>query len=119
LRRQLGGFTLTTTILYLSLSLHTRNRVYQSTLLSQQSLVLNNIVEPIPAPPPPASREVRAGVWETVKDGWNAELERNLKRAYTTDWDAVRDQMEEGASRLWRTAFQKTREVAPAPPKSA
>jgi len=82
-------------------------------------VVLNNVVEPLPPPPPPTSREVRAGVLESARDRWNAELERGLKQVYTTDWDAVRNQMEEGVSRVWRRAFEKTREVAPDPPKSA
>ena len=110
---------MTTTVLYLSLSLHTRNRIYQSTLIHQQALILNNVVEPQPPPPAPPSREVRAGLWESAKDGWNGELERNIKKLYATDWHAVRDQMEEGVSRVWRRAFKKTREVVPDPPKSA
>lgn len=115
---QLGGFTLTTTIIYLSLSLHTRNREHQAALLHQQSLILNNIVEPQPLQPPPASREVRAGVWETAKDRWNAELESNVKKLYRVDWNGVWDRTEEGVSSLWRRAFEKAREVTPDPPKA-
>ncbi|KAK3075269.1 hypothetical protein LTR53_001547 [Teratosphaeriaceae sp. CCFEE 6253] len=106
----LGGLTLTTALLHLSLSLHARNRVAQSALLHQQSLILHNIVEPAPPLPPAAPREVRAGVFETMKDRWNSELERNVRELQTTDWNGVRDQLEEGASKLWRRAFAKTRE---------
>jgi len=107
----LGGFTLTATILYLSASLHTRNRNYQSALLRQQSHVLGNIVEPQPALPPPTAREIDAGLWETAKDKWNAELEGNLRRVQETDWRSVGERIEEGVSNVWRKAFQKSREV--------
>jgi len=108
----LGGFTLTTTIIYLSLHLHTTNRVQQAALLHQQSLILNSIVEPQQPLPPPTAREVRAGVLETVKDGWNRELERNVRKVESVDWNGVRDQMEDTVSRLWRRAFAGAREAA-------
>lgn len=108
---QLGGFTLTATILYLSASLHTRNRSYQSTLLRQQSHVLGNIVEPQPALPPPTAREVDAGILATAKDKWNAELEGNLRRLQEMDWRAVGERMEQGVSRVWSRAFEKGKEV--------
>ncbi|TKA64569.1 hypothetical protein B0A55_10453 [Friedmanniomyces simplex] len=107
----LGGFTLTTALIHLSLSIHARNRVAQSASLHQQSLVLNQLVDGPSLPlPPSAPRAVQAGVWETAKDRWNAELEGNVKKLQSTDWNGVRDQMEEGVSRLWRRAFQKGRE---------
>ncbi|KAK5724682.1 hypothetical protein LTR15_004729 [Elasticomyces elasticus] len=107
----LGGFTLTTALIHISLSIHARNRVTQSARLHQQSLLLNQIVDGPPQPLPPSSpREVQAGLFETVKDRWNAELEGNVKKLQSTDWDGVRNQMEEGVSRVWRRAFQKSRE---------
>ncbi|KAK5171253.1 uncharacterized protein LTR77_004397 [Saxophila tyrrhenica] len=113
----LGGFTLTTTLLYLSLDLHTRNRVYQSALLHQQSLILTNVVEPLPPSPPPTNREIQAGVLERAKDRWNAELESNVRKLQHVDWSDVRTRMEEGVSSVYRRAFEKGREVAPDPPK--
>ncbi|KAF2479914.1 hypothetical protein BDY17DRAFT_302912 [Neohortaea acidophila] len=113
----LGGFTLTTTLLYLSLSLHARNRVHQAALLHQQSLILTNLVDPQPALPPPASREVRVGIWETAKDKWNARLESEVRRLQHMDWNEVRERMEEGVSSVYRRAFEKGREVIPDPPK--
>ncbi|KAK4901745.1 hypothetical protein LTR27_001517 [Elasticomyces elasticus] len=107
----LGGFTLTTALIHISLSIHARNRVAQSARLHQQSLLLNQIVDgPLQPPPPSAPREVQAGLLETVKDRWNSELEGNVKKLQSTDWDGVRNQMEEGVSRVWRRAFQKSRE---------
>ena len=114
---QLGGFTLTTTMIYLSMSLHTRNRVHQAALLQQQSLVLTNVVEPLAQLPPATSREINAGLWETAKDRWNAELESGVHRLQQADWSAIREQMEEGVSSVYRRAFEKTREVVPDPPK--
>ncbi len=65
---QLGGFTLTTTILYLSLNLHARNRLHQSALLHQQAQLLTSIVEPAPLAPQPIDRRVQQGLLETAKD---------------------------------------------------
>ncbi|KAK5675953.1 hypothetical protein LTS10_011242 [Elasticomyces elasticus] len=107
----LGGFTLTTALIHISLSMHARNRVAQSARLHQQSLLLNQIVDgPLQPLPYSAPREVQAGLLETVKDRWNSELEGNVKKIQSTDWDGVRNQMEEGVSRVWRRAFQKSRE---------
>ncbi|KAF2770065.1 hypothetical protein EJ03DRAFT_361430 [Teratosphaeria nubilosa] len=108
----LGGFTLTTTLLYLSLQLHTRNRVTQASLLRRQSLVLSNIVDPLPPTPPPPSREIGAGLVETAKDKWNAQLEYEVRRLQTTDWSAVWGRVEEGVSGVWTRAFRKGREGA-------
>ena len=108
---------MTTTLLYLSIAIHTRNRVYQSALLHQQSLVLTNIVDPLPPIPPPTNRVVQAGTMEHLKDRWNAELEGNVRKLQQVDWAAVGNQMAEGVSSVYRRAFQKAREVAPEPPK--
>ncbi|GAB1743791.1 hypothetical protein NU219Hw_g710t1 [Hortaea werneckii] len=108
----LGGFTLTSAIVYFSLELHTRNRVHQASLLRQQALILQNTVDPQPALPPPVSREVRGGLWDTAKDRWNAELENNVRKLQTTDWNAVRYRLEENVSSVWRRAFEKGEEVA-------
>lgn len=97
--------------------MHTRSRVHQAALLHQQSIILNNIVEPLPALPPPVSREVRAGLLETAKDRWNAELEREVRVLQQMDWNGIRERMEEGVSSVYRRAFAKGREVVPDPPK--
>lgn len=107
---QLGGFTLTTTLLYLSISLHTRTRVHQAALLHQQSLLLTNIVEPLPPLPPPTARVVRVGVWETAKDRWNAQLESEVRRLQALDWRGVRERLEEGVSSVWRRGLKEGRE---------
>ncbi|WPH00930.1 Hypothetical protein R9X50_00376400 [Acrodontium crateriforme] len=113
----LGGFTLTTSLLYLSVQLHTRNRLYQSALLTQQSLVLENVVDPLPTPHAPVNRQIRLGAWETAKDRWNQELESNVKKLQNTDWSAVGERVEESISSVWRRAFQGTRDVIPDAPK--
>jgi MICOS complex subunit MIC12 len=51
-------------------------------------------------------------LWETVKDRWNAELERNVRKLQTTDWDKVREDLEERVSSVWRRAFKEGREKA-------
>lgn len=108
---QLGGFTLTSTILYLSVSLHQRNRIYQSSLLRQQSFLIDNTIAPKDLPPPPPSREVQAGLLETAKDKWNAELERNVRKLQTYDWAALWENVENSAGRLFQRAGEKGAEA--------
>ncbi|ORY08917.1 hypothetical protein BCR34DRAFT_626007 [Clohesyomyces aquaticus] len=102
----LGGFTLTSAILYLSISLHTRNRVTQAALLRQQSNVLTNIVDPQPPAPEPVAREVPVGLAEMAKDRWNRELEGAVRRIYNTDWRRVREETEDKVGGI----IQKLRE---------
>ena len=107
---------MTASILYLSITLHRQNRQAQSTLLRQQSFVIGNIIEPQPLAGPPPNRIVEAGLWETAKDKWNAELERGVRKLYSVDWNDVRESAEESVSALYRRAFEKAKENIPAPP---
>ncbi|KAF2692175.1 hypothetical protein K458DRAFT_285205 [Lentithecium fluviatile CBS 122367] len=94
----LGGFTLTSAVLYLTISLHTQNRLTQAALLRQQRSVLTNVIEP-PAPvPEPIAREVPVGLFEMAKDRWNRELEGAVRKVYETDWRRVRENAEDRAS---------------------
>ncbi|KAF2809801.1 uncharacterized protein BDZ99DRAFT_388729 [Mytilinidion resinicola] len=91
----LAGTTLTSLTLYLTLSLHTRNRLVQASLLRQQTAVLSNILDPQPPVPEPTTRIARAGLLETAKDRWNGELEREVRLVYNTDWRRVREGVED------------------------
>jgi altered-inheritance-of-mitochondria protein 5 len=108
---QLGGITLTSSILYLTVALHQRNRLQQSLMLKQQSLILNNIIEPHVPPPPPTAREARVSVVESAKDRWNGEIEGLVKKAQTTDWNMVRDDLEGKMATLWGKALAGFREA--------
>jgi altered-inheritance-of-mitochondria protein 5 len=108
---QLGGLTLTTTVLYLTTTLHSRNRAQQAALLRQQQLVLDNIHSPAPKDTQSPSREVQMGLLETAKDKWNKELEENVRRLQKQDWAGIRDRMEEGVANTWRRAFEKGTEA--------
>lgn len=90
--------TLTSSVLYLTIALHTKNRVTQAALLRQQRLVLTNVVEPIPPPPEPVAREAPVGLVEMAKDRWNRELETAVRRVYDTDWRRVRENAEDKVS---------------------
>ena len=103
---QLGGVTLTSGILYLSIGLHTQNRLTQSALLRQQRTVLTGFYEPKQIEPEPTSREVPVGVAEMAKDRWNRELESLVRTAYNTDWRRVRENAEDKVSEI----LQKLRE---------
>jgi altered-inheritance-of-mitochondria protein 5 len=87
--------TLTSTVLYLTIALHTKSRITQAALLRQQRLVLTNIIEPAPPAPEPVPRVVPVGLVEMAKDRWNRELETAVRRVYDTDWRRVREQAED------------------------
>ncbi|KAF2741989.1 hypothetical protein M011DRAFT_413450 [Sporormia fimetaria CBS 119925] len=91
----IGGITLTSSILYLTLSLHQQNRAAQATLLRQQRMLLNTIVEPPQRVPDPHPREVAVGLSEMAKDKWNRSLEGVVKRLYETDWRRERERVED------------------------
>ncbi|KAI9664729.1 MAG: hypothetical protein M1821_006177 [Bathelium mastoideum] len=114
----IGGITLTTSILYLTISVHQRNRATQSAFLRHQAATLNNFIEPALPSPPPTSRETRVNWTETWKDRWNAELENAVRKLYAIDWDKVREGVEDRTAALWAAAFRKAREEAPDPPKT-
>ena len=103
---QLGGVTLTSAVLYLTIAMHTQNRVTQAALLRQQRQVLTNFYEPKKPEPEPAYREVPVGLAEMAKDRWNRELEGVVKKIYNTDWRRVRESAEDRASVI----MQKIRE---------
>ncbi|KAF1960249.1 hypothetical protein CC80DRAFT_289514 [Byssothecium circinans] len=102
----LGGFTLTSAVLYLTISLHTQNRVTQAALLRQQRALLTNVVEPQPPQPEPVAREVPVGLVEMAKDRWNRELEGAVRRVYETDWRRVRERAEDRVGAV----FEKPKE---------
>ncbi|KAI9754726.1 MAG: hypothetical protein M4579_004573 [Chaenotheca gracillima] len=106
----IGGITLTTTILYLSISAHRHNRTVQAHALRQQSTLLNSIFEP-PAPITPEQRRPRKiSFAETLKDRWNEEIEGLVRSIQRTDWGAVRGDAENAAGRIWTSARDKLRE---------
>ncbi|KAF2864214.1 hypothetical protein K470DRAFT_240407 [Piedraia hortae CBS 480.64] len=105
----LGGFTLTAAVVYSTLTLHTHNRAYQAALIRQQTMLMQNIVDPQPPVPLSETRIVRAGLWETVKDGWNEEVERGVRRVQNVRWDEVYERLGAAAGRAWRRLFEKAR----------
>lgn len=90
--------TLTSAVLYLTVSLHTKNRLTQAALLRQQRNLLNNVIEPQPPAPEPVAREVPAGLVEMAKDRWNRELESAVRWAHEKDWRKVRESAEDRVS---------------------
>ncbi|KAF9738745.1 hypothetical protein PMIN06_008951 [Paraphaeosphaeria minitans] len=102
----LGGFTLTASVLYLTISLHTRNRITQAALLRQQQTVLKSVIEPAPPAPEPVARVEPAGLAGMAKDKWNRALETSLQGVYKTDWRRVREDAEDRVT----AAVQRIRE---------
>ncbi|KAH9876127.1 hypothetical protein J1614_004006 [Plenodomus biglobosus] len=105
----LGGVTLTSAVLYLTISLHTQNRTTQAALLRQQRQVLAEFYEPKKPEPEPAYREVPMGLAEMAKDRWNRELEGLVKKVYETDWRRVRERGEDGILAMLERARGSTK----------
>lgn len=93
---------MTCSILYLSLYLHKANRNVQHTLLSQQTNLLNSVVEPLPPLPESPAYEVRnAGFVEQLKDRWNREVVNVVRNFEDTDWSRGREFAEEKIANVW------------------
>jgi MICOS complex subunit MIC12 len=89
-------------VLYLSLYLHRANRKYQHTLLAQQSVLLNSVVEPLPPLPETPAYDVRkVSLIETLKDRWDGEVEGLVRRVEETDWNQVRARWEGRIGTVW------------------
>ncbi|KAL8927775.1 MAG: hypothetical protein Q9208_002191, partial [Pyrenodesmia sp. 3 TL-2023] len=100
----LSGFTLTASTLYLTILIHTHHRVHQASLLHQQSLLLNSIVDPasLPVEDTAPRYRIERGNWtERWKDGWNKEIEGGVRWAQGVQWAKVREALE-GRLRSWR-----------------
>jgi altered-inheritance-of-mitochondria protein 5 len=82
-------------VLYLTVSLHQKNRATQAALLRQQRALLVNVIEPLPPAPEPRPKEIAVGLVEMAKDRWNRELETVVRRVYETDWRRVRERAED------------------------
>jgi altered-inheritance-of-mitochondria protein 5 len=106
---QLGGVTLTSAVLYLTVAMHTQNRTQQAALLRQQRQVLADFYEPKQPEPEPVNRVVPVGLVEMAKDGWNREIESVIKRAYNTDWRRVREDTEDRASAMLERIRQQSK----------
>ncbi|KAF2153035.1 hypothetical protein K461DRAFT_293332 [Myriangium duriaei CBS 260.36] len=106
----LGGITLTTTLIYLSLAVHERTRLRQAELLRQQALILNNAVSPAGLPASTTARTAIPGLQERLRDRWNAELEGNLRKVYAVNWRGVREELEDRVAGVWGRAMAGTRE---------
>src|SRR4051812_20354984 len=111
--------TLTTSILYLSLLAHQRNRNAQALCLRSQTSLLNNMIDernlaregkPITQPTPPPTREMRVGAVEMAKDKWNEEVEEAVRWVQSVQWDVVRDRIESDVAQAWGKLMEKGRE---------
>ncbi|KAH7376251.1 hypothetical protein B0T11DRAFT_271916 [Plectosphaerella cucumerina] len=104
-----GGVTLTLGLAYLAVQSHQRNREYQAQLLRSQNRVLNSLLEPVVALPPPSRAEREAALHDNLidnaKDRWNAEVSNAVHWVQHTNWTDVREGFEQSTSRAWRSVF--------------
>lgn len=118
--RQLGGLTLTTSILYLTVHLHLASRHHQHTILREQIDLLNTLSLPATARNGligngTAAADVMArrgylprqkpGIVELGKEKWNQEVKLLVRKAQEVSWEDVWDKVEKG----WETARALTR----------
>ncbi|KAH0186856.1 hypothetical protein KCU86_g12036, partial [Aureobasidium melanogenum] len=94
----IGGIALTSSLFYISLNLHERNRLYQSSLLRQQSNLLRNITDPQPKEPSQTARHLVPGLADRLKYRWNTELEAAVRKIQHFDWDQWRREAEDKVS---------------------
>lgn len=103
---------MTLSVAYLTVLAHQRNREQQGAALRAQALALQSLIDPLPAPLPPTRSEVaaaqRATSIEVAKDRWNHEVENAVRWAQNTDWDEIREGLEQSASKLWAKTFGET-----------
>lgn len=108
-----AGLTLTTTTLYLSLTLHQRSREHQAALLRQQTFLLHSIVDPtlfrsdIDNELRPRYVITRGSWSERWKDRWNGDVEGVVRWAQALKWRTLR----EGAEGRWREWSEGERRV--------
>jgi altered-inheritance-of-mitochondria protein 5 len=96
-----GGFTLTASVLYLSVQVHRSTRLAQRDAIREQVEILNNISSPLgayyrrfaqdddsqKAPITPPAKKPSAE--ELLKQQWNKEVEALAKKTVTLRWQDV------------------------------
>ncbi|KAI4739808.1 hypothetical protein E4T50_09737 [Aureobasidium sp. EXF-12298] len=97
----IGGIALTSSLFYISLNLHERNRLYQSHLLRQQSNLLRNITDPQPKEPSQVARHVVPGLADRLKYRWNTELEAAVRKIQHFNWEQWRAEAEDKVSSVF------------------
>lgn len=88
---------------------HQRNREEQGRSLRAQALAIQSLIDPIPQSLPPTRSEVaaakRAHAVEVAKERWNDEIENAVRWVQRTDWEDVREGLEDRIASLWDMAF--------------
>jgi altered-inheritance-of-mitochondria protein 5 len=100
---QFGGFTLTASILYLSVQAHRSNRLQQRQAIREQAQVINEIASPLGAyyrrfapdaqqtPTVSVAEPRRPSAEELLKHQWNKEVETLAKKALSVRFEDVRE----------------------------
>ncbi|VUC37483.1 unnamed protein product [Clonostachys rosea] len=104
-----GGVALTLSVAYLSVLAHQRTREQQGASLRAQAIAIHGLIDPLPAPLPPTRSEVaaaqRLSSIEVAKDRWNNEVENAVRWVQRSDWNEIREGVEDGISNLWANTF--------------
>lgn len=103
---------MTSTLLYLSIKVHSSNRLEQRDAIHEQVRLLRNLASPIgaydrrlaPKNPLPtddtAPQPSQPSMEDRLKHHWNKEVEKLAKKAYASRWQDARDAAVEG----WKAA---------------
>lgn len=107
-----GGVTLTLAVAYYSVLSHQRNRKQQAASLRAQARTLNSRFEPQP-PPAPTREELlraeRSSLLDTVKDRWNAEIERAARSIQNANWEEIKLARDEAIAKALGESIAATR----------
>ncbi|KAF3088397.1 hypothetical protein TWF569_011456 [Orbilia oligospora] len=103
-----GGFVLTTSVMYLTIRQHQEQTKLSSQLLRDSNGILNAILEP---PPPPKPRttyvETRSNILETMKDNWNSEIEGVVRWVQNANPTSIFNSIEDMA----RSTFSELKQL--------
>ncbi|KAK5987141.1 hypothetical protein PT974_11259 [Cladobotryum mycophilum] len=101
-----GGVTLTLSVAYLTILAHQRNREAQSQSIRAQAIAIRSLLDPLPR----LALAQRDHSVEVAKDRWNAEVLNAVRWVQNTDWDEIREGMEQRIAYLWVQAFGEAAE---------
>jgi altered-inheritance-of-mitochondria protein 5 len=111
IHQQFGGFTLTASVLYLSVQVHRSTRIQQRDAIREQVAILNDISSPLGAyyrsfaqeeTPLRKDTSKKPSAEELLKHQWNKEMETLATKALNLRWQDVSQTATEGFKTISR-----------------
>ncbi|OKL58959.1 hypothetical protein UA08_05521 [Talaromyces atroroseus] len=106
-----GGFTLTASVLYLSVQVHRSTRLAQRDAIREQVEILNDISSPLgayirrfaqedPSKPSVAAQPTKPSAEDLLKQQWNKEVKALARKTVNLRWEDVTDTATEVAKTI-------------------